>query len=111
MTDERDMEGRTPAQERAQIGTPAGETPEKGRTRHGTYGLTSEEDVEKTHRRGFIGLEFDIDEEDLYESGDEISATGGITGTKVTGGVPAGGTQAGGTPSKSEGIPSWEEKS
>lgn len=110
MTNERDIEGRTPAQERAEIGTPAGESPDKGRYRHGTRGLTEEEAIEEVRRRGLIESEYDINEEEFYESGDEISATGGITGTKVKGGVPAGGTQAGGTPGKSEGTPSWEEK-
>jgi hypothetical protein len=110
MTNEHNMEDRTPAQERTQIGTPAGENPEKGRYRHGTRGLTGEEEVETLRRRGYIKSEYEIDEEEFYESGDEISVTGGITGTKVTGGVPAGGAQTGGTPGKSEGIPSWEEK-
>jgi hypothetical protein len=110
MTNERDIEGRTPAQERAEIGTPAGENPDKGRYRHGTRGLTDEEEIEEVRKRGYVESELEIDEEEFYESGDEISATGGLTGTKVTGGVPAGGTQAGGTPGKSEGTPSWEEK-
>lgn len=37
MDRERDINGRTPAEERADIGTPAGEQPESGRRRHGTY--------------------------------------------------------------------------
>ncbi len=36
MDEDRDLEGRTPAQERFEIGTPAGESPTKGARRHGT---------------------------------------------------------------------------
>jgi hypothetical protein len=102
--------GKTPAQERAIIGTPAGESPEEGRKRHGTHGLTLEEDVEEIRRRGHIESEYEIDEEDFRERGDEISVTGGLTGTKVKGGIPAGGRQAGGTAGKSQGFESWEQK-
>ncbi|MDO8587715.1 MAG: hypothetical protein Q7T82_11820 [Armatimonadota bacterium] len=52
MIENRDTEGLTPAQERAAIGTPAGEDAAKGRRRHGTRPLTeaagfSEQDRER----------------------------------------------------------------
>jgi hypothetical protein len=108
MMDEKDLQGRTPAEERADIGTPAGESPEKGRKRHGTYAISSKEEIV---RRGYIESEDKIEEDDFREEGNEISATGGLTGTKVKGGIPGGGTQSGGTPGKTQGIESWEEKS
>lgn len=91
----RDIEGRTPSQERRDIGTPAGENPEKGRIRHGTQCLTEECDIEEFERRKAIGVE--ITDEDFDTGGEEISTTGGLTGTRVKGGVPAGGSAGGGT--------------
>lgn len=108
MSNEKDLLGKTPAQERAEIGTPAGEPPEKGRRRHGTHAVSTEEE---TIRRGYIESVDDIQEDDFREEGNEISATGGITGTKVKGGIPSGGTQSGGTPGKTQDVESWEEKS
>ena len=76
---DKDFEGRTPSEERRDIGTPAGESPVKGRERHGTQCLTEECEVEEFERRKFIGAE--ITDEDFDTSGEEIGTTGGITGT------------------------------
>ncbi len=88
----------TPADERSRIGTPAGEKPSKGRERHDTKCLTDVCGPDDVRRRSVIEDEEDISEEDYYVGGDEISTTGGITGTKVKGGIPPGGTTEGGTP-------------
>ncbi|MCE5198015.1 MAG: hypothetical protein ABFD54_06305 [Armatimonadota bacterium] len=107
--EEKDLEGRTPAEERSEIGTPAGESPEEGRKRHGTEPLTPEgEEVDEIRRRGTI--EEEISDEDFYEEGNEISTTGGITGTKVKGGIPSGGILEGGTLPPSADEPRWEDK-
>ncbi len=86
-----------PKQERAEIGTPAGESAEEGRRRHGTECLTPECGGDNELRSRHT-IEDDVSEEDFTEDGEEIATTGGLTGTHVKGGIPAGGTQAGGTP-------------
>jgi hypothetical protein len=101
MKQEKDIEDRTPAQERADIGTPAGEPPIKGRTRHDTELMHPEMETDmEPVRRGVIEDESDdeMDIEDFSVDGEEISTTGGITGTHVHGGIPSGGSQQGGTP-------------
>lgn len=95
MKNEEDIIYTNPAQERRNIGTPAGESPQKGRTRHGTKCLTEECEIEPTQKRRLI--EGEITDEDFDMGGEEIGTRGGITGTKVRGGIPAGGSTAGGT--------------
>lgn len=82
--------------ERAQIGTPAGESPEEGRKRHGTECLTDAcaPPDENRHRKVILN---EVDEEYLEEEGEETGTGGQITGTHVKGGIPAGGTTSGGT--------------
>lgn len=108
--EERDYEGKTPSEERAEIGTPAGEAPERGRLRHGTEEmypeLETDEDVTPRDT-----VEDEMDYEALSESGAEISTTGGLTGTHVQGGRPAGGQVSGGTPVEPEGTRSGDYKS
>jgi|GEM_PF-2655452 len=95
--------GESPKDERAKIGTPAGESPDKGRHRHGTQCLTGEcEPAAQIKSRNVIE-----DEEDFEEGENEINTSGGITGTKVKGGIPAGGATEGGTitePEKPGGV-------
>lgn len=85
-----------PKEERARIGTPAGEEPRAGRDRHGTECLT---DVCPEHAapeaRRVPDIE-SLEEEDLFA--DEVSTSGGLTGTHAKGGMSRGGTQSGGTP-------------
>lgn len=84
-----------PKEERARIGTPAGEPPAKGRQRHGTECLTDVcPEHAETEARRVLDAEY-LEEEGL--EGEEVSTSGGITGTHVTGGVPAGGAQSVGT--------------
>jgi len=73
MVDERDIQGRTPSEERAEIGTPAGEKPTEGRARH-----TGEvpEDTDEARDRKHI-TEETIDE-DLIEDEAEITTMGGL---------------------------------
>lgn len=96
----KDLEGRTPAEERRDIGTPAGESPAAGRKRHGTKCLTEECEIDEFERRKVI--EGEISDEDFDMGGEEIGTTGGITGTKVKGGIPAGGITSGGTQTEPE---------
>lgn len=99
MINERDLDGRTPAQERAEIGTPAGESPEEGRKRHGTTKVHPEIEPGEIERRKTLPDDAaEVNDEDYAGGGTEIGTTGGITGTHVTGGIPAGGRQSGGTP-------------
>ena len=101
-----------PKKERSRIGTPAGENPEEGRKRHGTQPLTEEESTQEPSNRGIVEENTDnIDEEDFAEMGYEISTTGGITGTHVTGGaMPAGGWTEGGTQGSPKHYPTVDEK-
>jgi hypothetical protein len=96
--------------ERAEIGTPAGESPEKGRSRHGTTPKTETTLLAATKRGFKHNLEEDSEEVDFVEDGDEISTTGGLTGTHVKGGVPSGGTTEGGTLGKPKDHPAYEDK-
>ena len=89
MEKDKDLEDRTPAEERRDIGTPAGESPVEGRKRHGTQCLTDECEVEEFEKRKVILGE--ITDEDFDTGGEEINTTGGITGTKVKGGISTGG--------------------
>lgn len=82
-----------PKKERFRIGTPAGESPEEGRKRHRTQCLTDVCPVGDELRAANI-IE---DIEEFNETDQEIATTGGVTGTKVKGGIPSGGTQTGGT--------------
>lgn len=97
MAKQRDTKDTDPAGERAEIGTPAGESPEEGRERHGTECLTDVCDTDDLRSRGAVEDEDEIADEDFDAEGREISTTGGITGTKVRGGVPPGGETEGGT--------------
>lgn len=101
-----------PKEERARIGTPAGENPEEGRKRHGTEPLTEDTSTLESINRGAVEESTeDFDEEDFTESGYEISTTGGITGTHVTGGaIPAGGRTEGGTQGSPRHYPTVDEK-
>lgn len=78
-----------PRIERAEIGTPAGESPEEGRRRHGTECLTDvcEPPIPSRSRKP---VDEEISEEGIPAE-EEINPGGGLTGTKVKGGVPAGG--------------------
>lgn len=112
MSNERDLKGRTPAQERADIGTPAGETPEEGRKRHGTERVNPEDGPGETESRKTLPDDVeDVEDEDYAAGGAEINPSGGITGTHVKGGIPAGGMQSGGTPGEPEQNRSADYKS
>lgn len=106
---EKDLKGRTPAQERAEIGTPAGEPPGEGAKRHGTKQLRRDTDP---MNRGEIDYK-DEDEEYVDEigmEGEEISTTGGITGTHVEDAIPSGGAAGGGTQPERHGKRSGDYK-
>lgn len=87
-------------EERASIGTPAGESPERGRARHGTQCLTDTCPL----GGGVEPLNIVEDAEDYDETEEEVSTTGGITGTKVRGGTPPGGKQTGATQAQVRGT-------
>lgn len=105
---EKDLKGRTPAQERAEIGTPAGEPPREGAKRHGTKQLRPDTDP---MNRGEIEDEEDEEYvEDIGLEGEEISTTGGITGTHVEDAMPSGGSTSGGTQPERHGKRSGDYK-
>lgn len=68
--------------ERTKIGTPAGESPEKGRKRHGTECLTDMCTPPDENRSRKVIEENEV-EESLIEEGQEIGPDGHITGTHV----------------------------
>lgn len=68
--------------ERTIIGTPAGESPEKGRKRHGTECLTDVCILPDENRSRKV-IEDEIDEVALLEEGAEIGPNGHIAGTHV----------------------------
>lgn len=79
MADEKKQE-KSPADERAEIGTPAGESPEKGRRRHGTECLSGVcRPAGEVEPRKVVDEE--ITEDELQTGEEELSTTGGITGT------------------------------
>jgi hypothetical protein len=85
MTDERDISGRTPSEERAAIGTPAGESPIEGRARHTGERMHEDEDVSATRSRKKVLEEtIDVDFPDVEA---EITTRGGLRGEISKGGV------------------------
>ncbi len=100
MKDELPQETKKIDEERAKIGTPAGESPEKGRQRHGTQCLTGICPIGGSAEP----LNAVENVEDYGEAEEEIATTGGITGTKVRGGNPPGGTQTGATQAQPRGT-------
>lgn len=113
MAQEKDVEGRTPAEERAEIGTPAGEPPARGRRRHKT-GLMHPDVCVDVELAGEGEVDNEVEDEmaleEFSEGGEEISTTGGITGTHVHGGIPAGGTTQGGTSAPKDPMRSGDYK-
>ena len=75
-----------PKLERTEIGTPAGESPEKGRERHGTECLTGVCEVKDE----FSSRKTIEDAEDFDEMEEEIGPEGVVTGTHVKNKYPTG---------------------
>ncbi|MDO8684217.1 MAG: hypothetical protein Q7N50_12120 [Armatimonadota bacterium] len=66
-------EDKTPAQERAEIGTPAGEDAEKGRNRHGTKPLTREAAEFAYHEEDALKANLEADQTaELEEAGEKV---------------------------------------
>jgi len=78
MADERDIQGRTPSEERADIGTPAGEKPTEGRARH--TGEPVVEDVDTVAGRGRKTVLEETIDDDFPDAEAEITTSGGLKG-------------------------------